>query len=201
MPSQRTIEKAREYELKVLGLLEQAGSWEVPADALSAMARAIGWRLEFPILPSDRWAECDRGNQVIRVTADLADRLECPEQVRQVAHSCLAHELAHAVLHSAPRRSRWVPKSWEWEARIFAAVCLCPWWLLSVQPEVRALRGNCLTQRERWGRVRDLADRFRVTTSFMVSALVLHGVLERTEGGGIQAPATLATPARAWKAA
>lgn len=205
MPKPKTIALAREYQARaqeLLNLIADNGvAFEAPAQVLTGLTKLIGWRLEFPELPADRWSECDRLRRVIRVTRDLADRVEFPGQTRAISHSCIAHEIAHALLHSGPRVSRRIPKAWEFEARVFASVLLCPWSLVSARPEVLALRGNCLTMAERWARVRDLADHFRVTTGFMVASLVLHGVLERTPGGGIQAPTVLGCFARPFQKA
>lgn len=176
--------------------------WEQPASILSTMVRLMGWRLEFPILAPNRWAECDRVAKVIRITRDLPQRIEHPGQARAVAHSCLAQEIGHALLHPRRGNSRRVPQRWDYEAHVFASLLLCPWSELCGRPEVQALSSNSLSMRKRWARVQDLANHFQVTPSFMVAALVLHGLLERTPGGGIQAPyQTLSRPARPWQVA
>lgn len=207
MPSARTLDLVHDYQTKANALLDEYTMTtghlpQCPAECLTGLVRQIGWGLRFEVLPEDRWAECNRTRKVIRVAKNLPDRLEYPEQARRVCHAALAHELGHAVLHSAPRRSRTVPKRWEWEAHVFACVLLCPWRLILGRPELLALRGNMLTMKERWAAVGRLADEFQVTTSFMVASLQLYGVLERTPAGGIQAPyEVLISPARPWKKA
>jgi hypothetical protein len=203
MPSPRTIALASTYAEQAETMLEQytletGHLVGCPAEALTGIIRQMGWGLRFRPLPEDRWAHCLTQHRLIEVANDLHRRLEYPEQARPVAHALIAHELGHAVLHSAPRRSRRIPAGWEFEARLWSQVFLVPYRLLAGKAEVRALRGNCLTMRERWARAHQLAADFQVTPSFMVSALVLYGVVERTSGGGFQAPeGVLVSAARA----
>lgn len=206
MPTDKTIALAAEFQRQVEALTDdyvnQTGHvLDQPAEALTGILRMLRWGLKFTTLPEERFAECDLVRRTIRVASDLDQRLEQPGVARRYCHALIAHELAHAVLHSKPRRSRAIPKRWEYEARVWSTVFLCPWRLMVDRPEVAALRGNNLLMKERWSRVIDLADHFQVTSSFMVSALVLYGVLERTPGGGIQAPCVLASYARPWKQA
>lgn len=200
MPTQRTLQLCRQYQTLAEDLLSCVErnhfQFKTPAEALQPLLWLLGWRLEFPVLPEDRWAECDQVSRTIRVTKDLPQRLSHANQARLVAHACIAHELGHAVLHGGPRQSRNVPKSWEFEARIFSQVFLCPWKQLADRVEIRQLRTNCLTMRQRWARINDLAADFRVTPSFMTSTLVLYGVIERTKGGVQATPGILCTPAR-----
>lgn len=65
---------------------------------------------------------------------------------------------------------------------------MCPWNLLAGRVEIRQLATNALTMSQRWATVGHLAEEFGVTISFMVSVLVLHGVVERLDDGRIQAP-------------
>lgn len=205
MPSTRTIAMISRFQNQVDDLLydytmETGHLPGCPAEALTGIIRRINWGLKFvPLLP-DRWAECDREARVIRVAADLKDRLEHPEQARQVTHSTIAHELAHAILHSGPRRSRTIPKAWEYEARIWAACFLVPWSQLAGRPELLALRGNWLPVRKRWARVQDLADSFQVTRTFAANTLKMYGLLERLPDGGIQAPINVIPhPGNPWR--
>jgi hypothetical protein len=208
MPSQRTLLLAHRYQHQVEELLdlyyEHGARFEVPCQALPGLCRWLGWKLTFSILPQDRWSECDPLRKEIRITKDLRSRIEFPGRARAIAHACIAMELAHAILHSAQfstRQSRRNLARWNFEARLFACVLLCPWRLLSARPEIAALRSNSLTQRQRWQRLHRLAEDFGTTPSFMFSALVLHGVLERRPEGGIQAPCVLAIHARSFQPA
>jgi hypothetical protein len=208
MPSQATLVLAHRYQHQVEELLdlyhEHGARFDVPAQALPGLCRWLGWKLRFSLLPSDRWSECDPVRREIRITQDLRSRIEFPGRARAIAHACIATELAHAILHSASfslRQSRRNLARWNYEARLFACVLLCPWRLLRGRPEIPALRSNGLTQRQRWQRLHRLAEDFGTTPSFMFSALVLHGVLERRPEGGIHAPCLLAIHAPSFQPA
>lgn len=153
-------------------LLETVRDWTVPAEAVLPLLAAHGYQPSSEFLARTRWAEVDHDRQVVRVTRDMRQRMHTPSVEKEFLAATLAHELAHVVLHQGKRRQR----CHEDEAWVWGTLFLMPWWLLARRPEIRALDGDLITEKQRWAKIYSLAEWLRVSASNARHALELYGL-------------------------